>query len=65
MTGIRLKWRIFPQKVMLLQQQYATADIYKLKFSTEAKLTSSVEIVRFPDIIVTVEVATIFECHLF
>ena len=31
MTGIRLKWRIFSQKVMLLQQQYATADIYKLK----------------------------------
>ena len=30
MTGVRLKWRIFPQKVML-QQQYATADIYKLK----------------------------------
>ena len=30
-TGIRSKWRIFPQKVMLLQQQYAMADIFKIK----------------------------------
>ena len=37
MTGIRLKWRIFSQKVMLLQQQYATADIYKLQILYRSK----------------------------
>ena len=62
-TGIRSKWRIFPQKVMLLQQQYAMADIFKIK--AVGNRFFSDEIVRFSDIIVTVwYVASILKCDL-